>query len=316
MRNESLTFNWWPVAIGAVVLTGVLVALTLSLTGQATLNASNPFWLVGLIVLFGAALTLIATVFRSMGLENREEAFALPSGSIRTLLAIGIMVLFAVFGLTFFSGDGAAVKKLSGESVVDVAAPSDPNGLSAEIKRYEDAGLVVAVLSRGVVGANPVDAKLRLFRLDVSLRAEVTDSKKQVLTAVITLLTTVIGFYFGSRSAESARERADRNNAADGGNPAPPTEPKTFDAELAEATEQLTKLQQASAPAGKEDELKQAVAVAVATGEKLKADRAALAKDMVEQALPGARVGIRVAALRILLAALIDQLAAVRRIAG
>jgi len=92
--------------------TGILVAVGLLVLvfGFAAMLAlptivlrSNPVWFIGLLIIFGGSLALIAVVFRWLGLQAPGEAFGLPSGSVRTLLAVGVMVLFAVFGLAAIS---------------------------------------------------------------------------------------------------------------------------------------------------------------------------------------------------------------------
>jgi len=87
---------------GIAVAAGLLLLVfgfsaVLSLSTQTA--RSNPIWFIGMLIIFASSLALIAVVFRWLGLAAPAEAFGLPAGSIRTLLAAGVMVLFAVFGL-------------------------------------------------------------------------------------------------------------------------------------------------------------------------------------------------------------------------
>ncbi len=202
-----LVRNRWTFLIG-ILLTGALLVVVIDpLTGSNRISTDNPFWFVGLLVIFAAALTLMAVVFRWLGMDNGQEAFALPSGSVRTLLAVGVMVLFAFFGLTFFSKatEQGPKQRIAGTPLRVVEAPAEAQALAAEIRRYEAYGFVVVKVAAGSASAPLAPARLELFQKEASLPQDVSDMQKQVLTAVATLLTTVIGFYFGSRSAEGAR---------------------------------------------------------------------------------------------------------------
>jgi hypothetical protein len=196
--QEFVVRNRWTFLIGILLTCALLVAVIDPLTGNKRLDPDNPFWFVGLLVVFAAALTLMAIVFRWLGVENREEAFALPSGSVRTLLAVGVMVLFAFFGLTFFdhAATGGPKERLAAVPLRTVDAPTDAAALAKDIARYEGHGLVALPTAAG---------KLELYQKEATLPEGVTDMQKQMLTTVGALLTTVLGFYFGSRSAEGAR---------------------------------------------------------------------------------------------------------------
>ena len=114
-------------------------ALLSRLAGEYRIDFRNPFWFVALLVIFGTALTLMALVFRSIDMSHRDEAFALPPGTIRTLLAVGIMVLFSVLGLRFFDPTLATPRTIAKEPIPGtVAAPPDGKALDDEIRRYRN----------------------------------------------------------------------------------------------------------------------------------------------------------------------------------
>ena len=206
--------NMSAISVGA----GVVVLLGLA-AGLAWGAASSPaggetFRFISLVILFMAATTLAAAVFVGLGLQNPAEAFGLPLGSMRAMLAIGIMILFVVFGLPMVSPDGAQPLP---PRIVTV--PFDR--LATEVAFHREQGLQVRVVDYGrpaVAPAPPTDARIEIFgRLDARTPAEI-DFGKQMLTAIVTLLTTVVGFYFGSRSASEAISGAaeERNRGRDG----------------------------------------------------------------------------------------------------
>ena len=59
-------------------------------------------------------------------------------------------------------------------------------------------------------------AKVRLFRN--KLPSEIADLQKQVITAIVTLLTTIVGFYFGSKSSAQRDKGADDAGPTTGAN--------------------------------------------------------------------------------------------------
>lgn len=212
----SLRVKW-----GVAGLLAVCAALALMLYRQDG-GGSSALWFVRLLVLTATALTLTAIVFGGLKLNDANEAFGLPSGSVRTLLAVGVMVLFAVFGLKFF-GDTetqAGESRLSDKPFEQIEVPAAK--VADEVERYRQTQSVMAVVvspGRAASGTDPGgNAKLNLYRLKAGRSADAVDAQKQLLTAIITLLTTVVGFYFGSKSAgDGLRAKADGGSPADPG---------------------------------------------------------------------------------------------------
>jgi hypothetical protein len=130
------------------------------------------------------------------------------------------MILFVVFGLPMITSQGTDPVKPQ----TSVVAPEQ---LQQAIQFHRDQGLRVRVIDYGsaavpATATTPerpgTQAKFETFgRVDLRSPEEV-DFGKQILTAVITLLTSVVSFYFGSRSA------TDGLRESDGGSPTAPTD--------------------------------------------------------------------------------------------
>lgn len=177
---------------------GAMVLLLLGCIGLGIYSIANPehnetFNFIALLIIFMTALAASSIIFVSLKMGSNEEAFGLPSGSIRALLAIGIMILFVVFGLPVVSSQPEAL------STRPTTVPTEQ---VAEIVRLnQEQGLIVKVLgSTGAAGTPGAQTRLEIVQMNNVTDAQM-DLNKQMLTAIITLLTTVIGFYFGSRSA-------------------------------------------------------------------------------------------------------------------
>ena len=208
------------VSIGLLIL---VFGFTILLAYPAPVLRSNPVWFIGMLIIFGASMGLMAVVFSWLGLQAPGEAFGLPSGSIRTLLAIGVMVLFAVFGLAAISTDEGS-QRPSDQPLPTVAIVNgDTAVVQAEIKRYKALNVVAVPASISASGA-----ELKLYRMESFRSQEATDLQKQIITALVTLLTSVVSFYFGSRTVEAAR-----NAQTSKGGDTPPTLPDAVASDIA-----------------------------------------------------------------------------------
>lgn len=274
-ESQRRTGLW--VAIGLLILVfGFTVALTL----PAYVDRANPFWFVGMLVIFGGSLALIAVVFSWLGLASREEAFALPSGSMRTLLAVGVMVLFTVFGLASISvSDSSYIIRASDQPIATAVASAASGALEAEIRRYERQGIVVIV--ENVDGAT---ATLKLHRLEHVKPSETSDMQKQLITALVTLLTSVVSFYFGSRTVEAARDSKDKNknHQTDATPGTVPVDLKALGASIDDGAQRLATLQSESAAPGNEAALAAALAALAADLPGLRDDRTKLEASLAD----------------------------------
>lgn len=192
-RREKRRIN--AIYIGLLVL--LLGCIGLGVYSFKTPESDQTFGFIALLIIFMTALAASSLVFVGLNVGSKEEAFGLPSGSVRALIAIGIMILFVVFGMPVVSSEPKELFKR------EASVPADQ--LAAVIKLNNEQGYVVRIADAGGPagpGGTPAarPATIEIVRMNSVTDAQM-DLNKQMLTAIVTLLTTVVGFYFGSRSA-------------------------------------------------------------------------------------------------------------------
>ncbi|WP_271893328.1 hypothetical protein [Candidatus Phyllobacterium onerii] len=140
----------------------------------------------GVVVLL-ASLAMVAVTFSYMGMGDNTQALALPEGSIRAVIALCLIVLFAILSIYLFG-------KLSSPIPIQTIS-----GLSLT----ERASLVERLQPSEVVGLpDPIDNKYSVY-VRQSVRAESIDFAQQLLIMLGTLVVSISSFYFGSKATES-----------------------------------------------------------------------------------------------------------------
>jgi hypothetical protein len=153
-----------------------------------------PFLLIGGIVTFLVALSLVVVVFKQLGLTSTSTALGLPEGSIRAFIALSLILLFFIIAVFLYLDLASArTETLRGLS------KSERDRILAE--RPED---VVEVRVNEEVTPAEFD-----IRLSVGRDQTAQDLAKQILTTVITLVVAIASFYFGSTTVAQAQGTAD-----------------------------------------------------------------------------------------------------------
>ena len=160
----------------------VLMRFTVSPTAQLPIMA-----ITGVMALL-VSLALVSLTFSLAGLSDRGEALGLPRGSVRAVISLSLIVLFAITSFAFQGSFAGGVQKTEALTEADAAA------LRANLHGDE---LVATLLSGDAQRPTVV-----VYRTG-SRAAE--DFARQVFTIVGTLMTAVASFYFGSRVAEGDR---------------------------------------------------------------------------------------------------------------
>jgi hypothetical protein len=146
-----------------------------------------PLLAIGGVLVLLVALALVAGAFTLLNLANPREALGLPEGSVRAVIALSLIVLFATISIYVYTNmDRPPIKQLSGLT---------EQGKSDLLSKVPSSAIVSSV-SNGATG----DAlRYTVYYRDTNPQAD--DVGKQLITLIGTLVTSVASFYFGSKSA-------------------------------------------------------------------------------------------------------------------
>ncbi len=143
--------------------------------------------IVGVVALL-ATLALTAATFGLFKISDKHQALGLPAGSIQAVIALSLILIFAVVAL-YASGDTGS-QQLESKGLTAAEYQAIPSAQVVTTIRREEQGEV---------------------RYDVVRSVEDTAAKDintQLLTTVSTLVVAVAGFYFGSKSAQEGSSSA------------------------------------------------------------------------------------------------------------
>jgi len=174
-------------SIAAILIAFAIYIATGHLDGSSGFAVSV---IVGLVLLIGLA-GVLALSFSLAGIASPGDPLGLPEGSIRAILAIGLLTVFV----------GTAAFLYTGLAKPDLGNAQSVKGLDqAAVDRLRN--------DFAVVVTGTADGKS-----DVTIYPRISqasqDLAKQVFTAVATALAAIIGFYFGSGATSSAHKAAE-----------------------------------------------------------------------------------------------------------
>lgn len=159
----------------------------------------------GMVILFGT-LALVAMLFQSLRLSNRDEPLALPQGSIRATIALSLIVLFAIISIMLFQsmlGSSYVLKGMTKEQ-------RDEMVIKAPERVVEFVATCNALVPKGNT-CSEADERFDLHMQGATPPPGASDLAKQLLVLVGTLMTAVTSFYFASRG-ETNLARKDETN--------------------------------------------------------------------------------------------------------
>jgi hypothetical protein len=199
-------------AVAGVLLTATVFLLVyLDKSGVNGPEAALSLVFVAAAVVLVLVICTLTIVLRHLRLTTRKEAMGLPSGSIRAVIALMLILLFFIAAIFLFNStrnpvlDPSQLRKLTGIDAARFAAIPTDTIQSATQRGSGTTAVWDVVLS-------PLPRNNRTS----------DDIAHQLITTVGTLVTAVAAFYFGANTVRSAhRDQADLG----GSRAAPPTSP-------------------------------------------------------------------------------------------
>jgi hypothetical protein len=177
--------------VGALVLAIVLCGIFWLLTRLAPADAggSLPLLAIGGVVVLIFMLATVSMIFSALGLANRDLAMGLPEGSIRAVIALSLIVLFAILSIFLYQSisSGGARFKIDEMSTADRAEFIRSNVNARDIQSSE---------TKGKPGFYDVTYR--------SANPASEDFAKQLLVLLGTLMTAITSFYLGAGTVTSA----------------------------------------------------------------------------------------------------------------
>jgi hypothetical protein len=202
---------------GGNVLLGILVLAIIAVLFYAfiaVINASRglptetslPLLAIGGVIMLIGVLTVVAIIFSILGLADEGQAMGLPEGSIRAVIALSLIVLFAILAVFLYEG----VSGTSGP-VNTVENLSDAER-AAFLRDHATARDLQAVLVKDKEGQplkNPDGTPKYVYNVTYrSANLTSDDFAKQLLVLLGTLMTAITSFYLGAGMATSAAAAA------------------------------------------------------------------------------------------------------------
>lgn len=236
--NSKSPLLWF----GMLTFIAVVLLCMVNISHIGGTGASQPLVLtsvmmVGLALIVGLVILLLI-FFKATETEDKTQALALPSGSIRALIALALVLMFVCMGVYLYqgvSGNGLEVTKQGlTRSQVDALKtqfslviehpaastnkPTAPNNSGNTPPGNTPPGTTPPGAGNTPAAAEPL--------FDVTYypgrSKEADDLAKQMFTQLATVFVTVIGFYFGSSTAAAGvGTGVAAANAATGNTPTP-----------------------------------------------------------------------------------------------
>jgi hypothetical protein len=202
------------VGCGAIVAVGLLVGVFWLLTKLIPKDGSGSLALlaIGGVVVLILLLTAVAMVYSILDLTNNTQAMGLPEGSIRAVIALSLIVLFAI--LSVFLYQGVSTGPLN---VVDNLSDTDRLQFVRDHSSARDIQSGVMKDAKGDPLTNPDGTPKNLYSVSYRSTNSTTsdDFAKQMLVLLGTLMTAVTSFYLGAGTATSAAKAGETAKTAE-----------------------------------------------------------------------------------------------------
>jgi len=175
----------------SVATVATIVIATNQLEGDFRPEVALPILLVSGLIALVAALAILVGTFSIFELSAPGSAFGLPEGTLQAVIAMMIIMIFAITSLYL----NASVKTTTLKSVLTQAQLADipSDEIQSITPREDESGKQVEDESGN-----------QLFDVQRVVANRVgEDFAKQLLTTLSTLVVAVVAFYFGAKSVET-----------------------------------------------------------------------------------------------------------------
>jgi hypothetical protein len=151
-------------------------------------NFGLPTLALGGVLVLLAALLVFTTLMNVVGLSDKTQALGLPEGSVRAIIALALVGLFAILASAFLSP--VENREQNGLNAAAVASFRAEHPEIKEIMQTND--------------PKPEASAEQTYTLRYPITKAIDDFSKQMMTLIGTLMTAVISFYFGAMPRPSS----------------------------------------------------------------------------------------------------------------
>lgn len=195
-------------AFGGVIALLIVAAAVLIFAGAPGKDVVLPLLVLAGVLALLLTLGMIAALFSGLGITDQKQALGLPDGSVRAVIAISLIVIFAVAAIYLYNSVSYGGRT---ETKADLS--------EQEARAFTDALTKISGGQYSVYPALPIPPTpppkegeksasqpqaryMVMYRLANNGAGE--DLAKQLIVLLGTLITAVSSFYFGSASVASA----------------------------------------------------------------------------------------------------------------
>src|SRR5579863_7401098 len=188
------------IALGVVALGGAIAY------GNPFGATSLGFSAIAGVTILSVGLCGLIALTRAIGMATPYEALALPKGSVRALLALILATVFVAVSSWTLGGLFDPLGPLVYATQVAKSGDAEQKALTP----YSDKQYVIFKTDNDKGDQEAIKVYLRRE----APTDQVMDIAKQIITVSATVLVTIVGFYFGSKSAADAVSSAGASLAA------------------------------------------------------------------------------------------------------
>lgn len=197
----------WKKGPTKLIIRAAVILLVIACLGVAATLASGkgpPEFMLPLLIISGVMMLLVtlaltAFVFSGVDLTDKTQALGLPEGSVRSVIALSLVLLFAILAVYLYSSMSSRGKMFEAKGLSQVASTQLKERLQAGagqfVVEYQDA-------------AGPPPTFTVQYREAPNPASD--DFAKQLLVLIGTLVTAVSSFYFGSKTAIASQSGSDK----------------------------------------------------------------------------------------------------------